>query len=95
MRISAEEKRAILESIAKFDRDAAIYLFGSRADDTKRGGDIDLLIISDKIEKHSLFLIEEEIFNKIEEQKIDFVLSDAHLDNCFAKMVLKRGAIRL
>jgi predicted nucleotidyltransferase len=75
MRLLKEEIKAISEAVAKFDSEAEVYLFGSRIDDTKRGGDIDVLVISDKIDKHSLFLIEEEIFKKIEEQKIDFVLS--------------------
>ncbi len=95
MRLLTEEKQAITETIAKFDRDAAVYLFGSRVDDTAKGGDIDILLISDKIDDHSLFLIEEEIFKKIEEQKIDFVLTKSDLSNLFAKMILKKGAVRL
>ena len=95
MRLQTEERQAITEAIAKFDGDAAIYLFGSRTDDGKRGGDIDILIISDKIDNHTLFLIEEEIFKRIEEQKIDFVLSGHDLGNRFAGMVFKKGVIRL
>jgi predicted nucleotidyltransferase len=91
----AEEKEAIVEAIAKYDRHAEVYLFGSRTDDTKKGGDIDILVISDKLDSHSLFFIEEEIFKKIEEQKIDFVLSRSDLSNRFAKMILKKEVIRL
>lgn len=36
--------RAVRES---FGEDAEVWLFGSRADDTKRGGDIDLYIETD------------------------------------------------
>ena len=95
MRLQSEEKQAITETIAKFDNDADVYLFGSRVDDTKKGGDIDILVISDKIDDHSLFLIEEEIFKQIEEQKIDFVLTKSDLNNLFARMILKKGAVRL
>jgi predicted nucleotidyltransferase len=95
MRLQTEEKQAITETIAKFDNDADVYLFGSRVDDTKKGGDIDILVISDKIDDHSLFLIEEEIFKQIEEQKIDFVLTKSDLNNLFARMILKKGAVRL
>lgn len=95
MRIQTEEKRAIIEAVAKFDEEASIYLFGSRVDDTKRGGDIDILVISDKIDKGSLYLIEEEIFKRIEEQRIDFVLTGTNLNNQFAKMILKKGVVRL
>ena len=95
MRLLIEEREAISEAIAKFDSEAEVYLFGSRVDDTKRGGDIDLLIISDKIDKHSLFLIEEEIFKKIEEQKIDFVLSRGDRNNPFAELILRKGVVEL
>lgn len=95
MRLIVEEKEAIVEAIAKYDRNAEVYLFGSRTDDGKKGGDIDILVISDKLDNHSLFFIEEEIFKKIEEQKIDFVLSRRDLNNRFAKMIFKKGVIKL
>ena len=95
MRIQAEEQQAITEAIAKFDREASVYLFGSRVDNAKKGGDIDILVISDKIDKGSLYLIEEEVFKRIEEQKIDFVLTGTDLNNQFAKMILKKGVVRL
>ncbi len=95
MRLLSEEREAISEAVAKFDSEAEVYLFGSRVDDTKRGGDIDILVISDKIDKHSIFLIEEEIFKKIEEQKIDFVLSGGDRNNPFAELILKKGAVKL
>jgi len=95
VRLIVEEKEAIVEAIAKYDRNAEVYLFGSRTDDGKKGGDIDILVISDKLDNHSLFFIEEEIFKKIEEQKIDFVLSRRDLNNRFAKMIFKKGVIKL
>ena len=95
MRLQTEEKQAITRAINKFDGNAAAYLFGSRTDDTKKGGDIDILVVSDKIDRHTLFLIEEEIFQTIEEQKIDFVLTGTELNNRFARMILKKGAVKL
>lgn len=95
MRLLAEEKDAITTAIAKYDQNAAVFLFGSRTDETKKGGDIDILIISDILDRHTLFFIEEDIFKKIEEQKIDFVLSRSDLNNRFAKMILKQGVIKL
>jgi predicted nucleotidyltransferase len=49
MRLTEGEVSAIKESVHLFDPDAKIYLFGSRADDMKKGGDIDLIIISKRI----------------------------------------------
>jgi predicted nucleotidyltransferase len=45
MRIAPAEAKAIKETTsAVFGKRAAVWLFGSRADDTLKGGDIDLYI---------------------------------------------------
>ena len=45
MRLSAAQTRLILDCVhAQFGDDAAVRLFGSRLDDTARGGDVDLLV---------------------------------------------------
>jgi len=49
MRLHETERHAIIQSVRSVDPDAAVYLFGSRADDTAKGGDIDLLVLSRKI----------------------------------------------
>ena len=42
MRLTREQVRVIREKVhAAFGADARVYLFGSRQDDTARGGDID------------------------------------------------------
>lgn len=48
MRLTAEQRRVIAEETARvFGPDATVRLFGSRADDRMRGGDIDLHIEAD------------------------------------------------
>jgi predicted nucleotidyltransferase len=48
MRISKEQKNILVQSALKFfGENANIWLFGSRCDDTKKGGDIDLYIETD------------------------------------------------
>lgn len=45
MRLSENQVEAIRRTVAEtFGTDAQVWLFGSRVDDSKRGGDIDLLI---------------------------------------------------
>ncbi len=45
MRLSIKEINLIKDKVKNIFGETIIYLFGSRVDDTKRGGDIDLYII--------------------------------------------------
>ncbi len=49
MRLSKEEIFVIKKSILNHIDNAKIILFGSRVDETKKGGDIDIYIETDKI----------------------------------------------
>jgi predicted nucleotidyltransferase len=77
MRLRDGEIQAIKESFKEVFQDGHIYLFGSRVDDTQKGGDIDLYIaandIKNHLEKKINFLVS--LKSKIGEQKIDVVLS--------------------
>jgi predicted nucleotidyltransferase len=80
MRLSNFYKKTIkLTGIEIFGKNTKIYLFGSRIDDTKKGGDIDLYI--DTEDKNHTSLFDKKIqflvkLNKIlGEQKIDVVIS--------------------
>ena len=59
-----------------FGQDSRVWIFGSRADLTKRGGDIDIYIETPEynniIDKKLDFLVE--LDKKIGEQKIDLVI---------------------
>ena len=44
MRLSKDEVRVLKNSLYSLNSDAKLYLFGSRTDDSKRGGDIDIAI---------------------------------------------------
>jgi predicted nucleotidyltransferase len=76
MRISTSEITNLLNSIKRFDEDADVYLFGSRIDDNKRGGDIDIAILSDKIDLKKKIDIKFNFFNDFGEQKLDIVIID-------------------
>ncbi len=46
MRLSAQENETVRRVLYEADPHGRLYLFGSRADDMKRGGDIDLFFES-------------------------------------------------
>jgi len=77
MRLSTYEVKSIKESFFSVFKEGTISLFGSRVDDTKKGGDIDLYIQTPKekatLENKIKFLVL--LKEKIGEQKIDVVLS--------------------
>jgi len=56
MRITDEQKKYIINSFSDIFDNAKLYLFGSRVDDKKVGGDLDLFIKLEKeIDKDLLF----------------------------------------
>jgi predicted nucleotidyltransferase len=91
MRISEKEKTAIVSIIKSVDADARIFLFGSRADDAKQGGDIDLLIQSQIITDEIKRRIKIKLYDAIGEQKIDMVISSDFSDT-FSQIAIKQGA---
>jgi len=78
MRLSKYYIDSIKMSFEAIFNEGTIYLFGSRVDDTKKGGDIDLYIeIEDKsnlFEKKIKFL--SKLKQKIDNQKIDVVFNE-------------------
>jgi predicted nucleotidyltransferase len=92
MRLSHEEVHAIKKTIASFDPGAVIYLFGSRVDDGKRGGDIDLLIVSQKIAFRNLIDIKLALYDFLGEQKIDIILA-RETKKPFIKIAMQKGIV--
>jgi len=90
LRISQNDKKVIVDSILTSDPLAKIYLFGSRADDMKKGGDIDILIFSEKIDLSEKIKIKTRIFQKMEEQKIDLLVAKDKNDP-FVRLALEKG----
>lgn len=81
MRLTDFEKNFIVETFKMFSsHNTKIYLFGSRADDSKKGGDIDLLIVFVNSELKSSFKNLDFIIQlkkKIGERKVDTTLATA------------------
>jgi len=75
MRITEQEKKVIIDAVKSADPNAKIWLFGSRADDSKKGGDIDIGVLSSEVDVMEEIEIRQKIFDIIGEQKIDLVVS--------------------
>lgn len=91
MRLSKGEIDCLKTKLKELEEGAKLYLFGSRVDDSKRGGDIDLLIISDKLTKKDLRALRVEFFKHFEEQKLDIVLDDGTMRNPFVQLIFKEA----
>jgi predicted nucleotidyltransferase len=74
MRLSAAEAEVIREEVRGLDPDAEIYLYGSRTDDSARGGDIDLLAVSDKLGFRDVLRMRTAILDRIGWQQLDLVV---------------------
>ena len=74
MRLSQSQIAAIREEVARLDPEAQTYLFGSRADDRARGGDIDLLVVSDKLGFRDLLRLRVRILDRIGWQQLDLLV---------------------
>ena len=74
MRLDIHELDAIRGEIRRFDPAAEIYLYGSRTDDAARGGDIDLLVISDNLGFHYVLRLRTRILDRIGWQQLDLLV---------------------
>ena len=92
MRISKNEIKAIKESVNSLDKGAEIYLFGSRNLDLAKGGDIDLLIISEKLSYDDTITIRKNLYEKLEEQKFHIIIAQDTTDP-FVKIAYREGVL--
>ena len=76
MRITKKQLHAIKTNFKSFFHDGDIYLFGSRVDDSIKGGDIDLYIstINRETLVHKKIQFLAKLKREIGQQKIDVVL---------------------
>jgi predicted nucleotidyltransferase len=90
MRLNKLEQSTIKNTILSFDKDSKIVLFGSRADDNKKGGDIDLLVLSEKLTFDDKLKILNRLYQEMGEQKIDLTIAKDS-NRPFVKIALENG----
>lgn len=74
MRIGLNEAKAVGEEIRRLDPAAEIYLYGSRANDAAKGGDLDLLVVSDRLSFREVLRLRTRILDRIGWQQLDLVV---------------------
>ena len=92
MRLTPNQRSTILAAVRRQDPEARIILFGSRADDRAKGGDIDLLVISNRIDLHQEWQIRRDILDEIGWQKLDLIVRrNNQLDSPIAGIAMETG----
>jgi len=83
----------IKDIVKSFDKGAKIFIFGSRTDPFKKGGDIDIFVLSDNITWRERRKIKVELIKKFGERKIDFIVMNKQKakNDVFARKVLEEG----
>jgi len=94
LRLSKFQIESIRNSVKSNIADYELRLFGSRVDDSRKGGDIDLLLLTkEKIESVRKRRILREIKNLIGEQKIDLVNFTFDEESNFKEIALEDSVI--
>ncbi|MCK5716343.1 MAG: nucleotidyltransferase domain-containing protein [Thiomargarita sp.] len=90
LRLTEFEINTIKQTILSIDHSAKIYLFGSRVNIHKKGGDIDLLIFSQILDFNDKLRIKMRLFEKFGEQNIDILIAK-DTATPFVRIALKQG----
>jgi predicted nucleotidyltransferase len=91
MRLSAHELNVIRSEVLNADADGKIFLFGSRADDSRRGGDIDLFVeTSYRLDLKRRMLLEHRISSACD-TKVDMVFKSPSDAESPIHQIARRG----
>lgn len=93
MRISDTQVQVLKNKLYSLSTHAKLYLFGSRVYDEKKGGDIDLLVIDEKLTEKDLRLLRVDFFKHFGEQKLDILLDDGELNTPFVQHIFTKAVL--
>lgn len=97
-RLSHQEIQALIDATHEcFGKSARIWLYGSRADDQKKGGDIDLYIETEKKEHivESTLKMRGLIWDVFGEQKIDIIVRETSKEMNPMHVIAKESGVDL
>jgi len=87
MRLDTDKATFLTSLIKTCLPQSKIYLFGSRVDESKKGGDIDILIIDEReLSREEKAQIEFAFFQRFGEQKLDLVSFRSDDNSVFRKL---------
>lgn len=90
MRLTQQQRQAVLDAVHAADPAARVWLHGSRVDDSARGGDIDLVVLSRRIGLAEKLDLLGRLHHALGEQKIDLTIA-ADGNRPFVQLALERG----
>jgi len=93
MRLYKEEIEVLKSKLETLSHSAKLYLFGSRVNDDAKGGDIDLLVVSDKLTKKDLRVLRIDFFKHFGEQKLDILLDNGEFKNPFVRYIFQKAVL--
>ncbi len=95
MRLTEDERDSIKRVVSGvFGADTAVWLFGSRTDDNKRGGDVDLYVVP--VQRDDLYMKRVECLGKLEEAllyPVDLVVAEPTPSRPIDRIALKTGVV--
>lgn len=76
-----------------FGNQASVYLFGSRVDDNKRGGDIDLFVVPADFENEKIKVdaLKVKLIFALGDQKIDIIVQRKFDDRIITEVAFQTG----
>ena len=93
VRLKESEVKAITDSVRNFNPHAEVYIFGSRAKPDRRGGDIDILVVSNVIGWKERRKIKVELIKQLGDRKIDLLVAKKEevKENPFFQLAIEEG----
>jgi len=93
MRLTVQENNAVCDLLKGADPNGRLYLFGSRTDNTKKGGDIDLFFEATKTLDLKQKLTLEYLLSAACDTKVDLIIKNPDQEEQAIFMIARNGVL--